>query len=525
MKNLFFTLTVVFFLFFLNSAFSQKIVLPDYVNVCPGQEIEYTIQSSYYGNNQILTIENGVFIAPASSYLFSGDSTSIIMNVSSINKKVTIRWDNNNNNLGRIILNSAQTQDFNIIIVPAPAGSGLTDKNILVGTHSFNILLNSISEVTYNEQRSNNISRTNYNENVEFGIRYYTYSYSISGDQPGWIAYRTYNPQGTACGSLYSEWDTVIINRKLNPPTISGLGLICSNTVYSISSSNSPADTYTWTVTNGLKIYKNGQYITTYTGTETSVTIYKPSGAGTGNIKVKASATGYIDSDETVKQVWYGVPSPDEISYYNVGPYYPSQNQICLDFPNDGKALYNNPFAGVIEYEWDALDWTIIQHPMVELPQVAMEDVQISAPMYGYSVGNTVYFTIRAKNSCGWSEWKYPKLELQAVNCGMFMMTLSPNPADTYVNVSLSDANLTTEMQSDESSKKHKISFKKSKEADNEISEEYLVQILDKNGTVRKSLRSKSLSVNIDTNDLESGTYFLHLSFNKEVVKQQLIIK
>ena len=69
MKKFLFSFIVAFLLSFSNSSYAQIIVLPDYEYVCPDQEIEYTVQSSYYGNNQIFTVENGVFVAPPDSYI------------------------------------------------------------------------------------------------------------------------------------------------------------------------------------------------------------------------------------------------------------------------------------------------------------------------------------------------------------------------------------------------------------------------------------------------------------------------
>lgn len=204
-------------------------------------------------------------------------------------------------------------------------------------------------------------------------------------------------------------------------------------------------------------------------------------------------------------------------------PYSPDADEICIDFPNDGKALYDYSLAGVTEYEWDALDWTITQHPNDPFPAVDMQDVQITAP-YGAYVGDPVYFTIRAKDSCDWGDWKYPKLELEAVNCGMMMMTMSPNPADTYVTLSFEDE---TEigMLSVETIDRNKIQVKKPKKSKKGEVGEYLIQILDKEGVIRKSVKSSAKRHTVEVNDLKPGTYFLHLTCNKEIYKQQLIIR
>ncbi|MEN8118467.1 MAG: T9SS type A sorting domain-containing protein, partial [Bacteroidota bacterium] len=70
----------------------------------------------------------------------------------------------------------------------------------------------------------------------------------------------------------------------------------------------------------------------------------------------------------------------------------------------------------------------------------------------------------------------------------------------------------------------NKIKVKKDKKSKDGDMAEYLVQILDKNGSIRKSVESNTMEVNIPTKDLEPGTYFLHLTLGEERYKQQLII-
>ena len=94
---------------------------------------------------------------------------------------------------------------------------------------------------------------------------------------------------------------------------------------------------------------------------------------------------------------------------------------------------------------------------------------------------------------------------------------MSPNPADTYVE-------LTFVKEDDITSSKNKVKIKKNKKSKDGDLEEYLVQILDKDGIIRKSVQSKSMNLNISTRDIEPGNYFLHVSFGSETYKQQLII-
>ena len=152
-----------------------------------------------------------------------------------------------------------------------------------------------------------------------------------------------------------------------------------------------------------------------------------------------------------------------------------------------------------------------------------MQNVHITAPPYGYSAGDPVYFTIRARNTCGWSEWKYPKLELECVNCGYFMMSVYPNPADSYVELALTENGDKTELKTPSST--HQVKIQKNKDYSLNSFDNISVQIIDVDGNTRKSTPMKNSKMKIDTRDLEEGNYFLHIKTEKNIYKQQLIIK
>ncbi|MCY1721528.1 T9SS type A sorting domain-containing protein [Prolixibacteraceae bacterium Z1-6] len=531
MKNFLSFFVITFLLSFSYSSFAQ-IVLPDYDNVCPDQEIEYTVQSSYYGDGQEFYVHNGVFIVADSLYQSTNDSTHIVMDITPNTNTFKVRWGNDGS-LGGIYLNDNQSYECNIYN-SYYSFLWSADTVVLTGPQSFYIEIKVYNADVNNTITNNSSNIVSVNEVKITSIpgsndAIYRYRCDITGSDSGWVKFITSGPASQNCPSITSNVIRVDVSRKLHAPTLSFSGcLLCNDEDKTFSINSDPnAEDYTWSVSNGLKISVGENLYSTYTTSSTNVTIKaQTTTPGTETISVKSNGgNNYEDSDTQSAEIWHGKPNPDQIIYYNVGPNYPAQYEICIDFPNDGKALYDNSCASVLEYQWDALDWNIIQHPMDPFPAVNMQDVQITAPGYGYSIGDRVYFTIRARNRCGWGEWKYPKLELEAVNCNMYMMTVSPNPADSYINVSFADSELSTEEQSGESSINQIVSSKKVRKSKTGVMEEYLVQILDKNGTVRKSVHSKAMNLNIDTHDLEPGTYFLHLNWNNEVVKQQLIIQ
>jgi len=326
-----------------------------------------------------------------------------------------------------------------------------------------------------------------------------------------------YGVNDQCSGNPNSNPKQLLITRTWPSCIISGSNLICTSGSYFVN--NLPSN-YSILWSSSSKLNR-----TTDQGINPA-SFSKIGSSGEGQITAVLSINGCTGLSKTiVKDCWIGNPTPEEILYYNIGPYYPGYNQICLDNGNDGKLIYQNNLAGVTGYEWDALDWSVIQHPNDPYPDIDMQDVQILAPPYGYSVGDPVYITVRARNTCsGWGDWKYPKLELEAVNCGYFMMTMSPNPADTYVELLFAETKVTTEDLTNSNEPNSKSIFNKDKSAKDGGLGNYLVQILDGSGKVRKSSNVIDKKIRFETKDLEAGTYYVHIMDGDKVYKQQLII-
>ena len=485
-------------------------------NVCPGETEEYEIDSSVGSGEQQFGITNGKFIVADSLYQIAPwattiDSTFIIMNVDDIDE-IEIQWGNESGQATVYwyeLNEPATTQNFNIY---SSDFSRLIEADTIVlnGANFFKIVIRDYDaddNNTIHTQSSNIISVNNTDiDPIPWSdIADYEYTCEIEGDQVGWINFITSGPASSNCPSISNNIIQVNIHRKLNPPTIAGNSIICNNQSYSITG-DAATETYTWTVTNGLKIYKNNQYLTSYTGTESSVPIYKPANSrGNGDIKVKASASGYTDSDEMIKQVWFGPPAVysfgNHLVNINTGmPIY----QICFGTHNECEAVHPAGNAHIDDWEWQVTNATI--YPYGYLNQYATI----------YPDNSSFGIEIRAHNQCGWSEWS--RMIVQAINCYGYYMTISPNPADSYIELNF------IEEKDIENNNNNKLKIKKGEKSKDGEMEEYLVKILDKNGNNRKSTQTNSRNVKIETDDLEAGTYYLHLTIGGETYKQQLII-
>ena len=117
-------------------------------------------------------------------------------------------------------------------------------------------------------------------------------------------------------------------------------------------------------------------------------------------------------------------------------------------------------------------------------------------------------------NTCCGSNSKIKIGYLPSGYCGGYYMVISPNPAETYIELSFTETN-------DEEISKDKVKIKKNK--DGELGS-YTIQIIDKNGYKIKSINGNGFNTRIDVRELIPDTYFLHLITDKEVYKQQIII-
>lgn len=122
--------------------------------------------------------------------------------------------------------------------------------------------------------------------------------------------------------------------------------------------------------------------------------------------------------------------------------------------------------------------------------------IEFSLPMTG-----TFNVKVYADNACGWPQNFYPLVFFCAEGGGMF--AVHPNPADNYVDIEMVDND-------------GKIT-----EAE---TESYQVTLVDDTGTEKLKTSIREKKKRIDTSQLRTGQYILHIRYKGEVTLQRIII-
>lgn len=245
----------------------------------------------------------------------------------------------------------------------------------------------------------------------------------------------------------------------------------------------------------------NGQNLTSHTGNETTVPIRPFSGnLGKGDIKVVAHSSNYSDSDEGIKTIRYNGPAPTDV-YLNLLTQYGEDAYAMCENTVYHIYVHNTGPCNTTNYTWNVPSgWTVYY----------TYNNMISVNSNSSPGGMVEVFA----NTCCGTNSKILIDYLYGEYCGGYFMTMSPNPADYYVEI-------TFEEESETMNKEDKIKVSKNKYG--ELGS-YRVQIIDKEGNILKEIKSNKLKSTINIRDLRTGTYFLHLITEDEIYKQQLII-
>lgn len=213
---------------------------------------------------------------------------------------------------------------------------------------------------------------------------------------------------------------------------LTGPDLICNaNTVYSFSDACKLPSAVNWSVSPNLNIISTTPY---------SVTVSQISN-GEGTI------TATFQNGQTLtKNIWIGVPILTDIS---------SDYTFCKDtFQREENSITLNPsISNATEYEWFTGNFigTPIQiTPVTLLSSNYQNKAYFSAPLLG-----SADILVRAKNSCGWSEWL--TISRSIIDCSTSpgggnctscyrntsnnFYTIYPNPSNDIVNIDLRDTN------------------------------------------------------------------------------------
>lgn len=300
-----------------------------------------------------------------------------------------------------------------------------------------------------------------------------------------------------------NAWYAVGVGSQPTQTYLSGPSIVCSSGAQFTISNLPPVDSIIWSC---------GPYLTVYSGQNTNSSIIKATSNGNSWVQARlVNACGSITLPR--KEIWAGTPTPEIIDIINIGPNYPGGNQICANRPNDGIINWN-PLGGILEYDWQAGNWQVVQHPMDPFPDIPKQNVQLTAPYYGYD--NPVSVTIRARNQCGWGNYLAPAIILNGISCGGYYLVASPNPAGSYVELTL-----IPEADVSEVAGKTKIEQTSS----NNGFGNYQIQLWSEQGGLLKTAQSDQLKLSLPVRDLAEGKYYLHLLKDGNIYKQQLLIQ
>ncbi len=129
-------------------------------------------------------------------------------------------------------------------------------------------------------------------------------------------------------------------------------------------------------------------------------------------------------------------------------------------------------------------------------------------------INNSSYGTVRVSinNGCGspspfMGVTVFPGMSCNYMTAGNFK--IYPNPSDGELNVEYLDE------------KKDPLNDT----YETEIDGVFKIEIYNKNEKLVKTADSKNGKVNLETKDLQPGTYFLQIHFGKEVLRKQILIK
>ncbi len=285
--------------------------------------------------------------------------------------------------------------------------------------------------------------------------------------------------------------------------------VLCNNSTRNFSTKNIPNADYDWAVGPGITLNDDGEYSTSVTAgssysgeTWIEVEITSPLGGDNEDVKISKRIV-----------FWVGKPNPDHINYINIGPNYPYSYVLCDDMPNDGKVEWTNSLGGISEYSWSVYDdcnndWQVIQHPMEPYPLVPMLDVQFSKPQG--SVCGWVNVIVKARNQCGWGQYKLAALQFSTAPCGGggWYMSVSPNPSNGMVTVSVENKLKT----------------------DNIEIEEKITWVLDIYNINRTQVKERinmlnGSSTTINTSGWAKGIYIVQAQYKDKVLQAKLVVE
>lgn len=324
-----------------------------------------------------------------------------------------------------------------------------------------------------------------------------------------------YGVNDQCSGNPSSNTKQLHITRTWPSSIISGPNLICSSGSYSIA--NLPSGlTVNWTSSSNISL-------TSPQGTNPAT--FSKNSTGAAWIKAILAPIGCSQiTFELNKDIWIGLPSNNNIDF---GVFFSSPpNDVVVRYDNSVIGILNNPNETqqqVTKYNWDFGGWSSYIIDYQSPSTVTNTGVELYLNNYAPSSQIVI---VKAENLCGTTPdfMAIGKMFFTDDYGGFFMMTMFPNPADTYVELSFTESRTTLGVSKVLVQYNSNIIIEKDKTAKDGGLGNYLVQILDGSGKIRKSSNIIDKKVRFETRDLEAGIYYVHVMGGGKVYKQQLII-
>ncbi|MFY8186842.1 MAG: hypothetical protein ACOVLC_02670, partial [Flavobacterium sp.] len=216
----------------------------------------------------------------------------------------------------------------------------------------------------------------------------FTSSYNNNGTNEKHISFNARNGDwlATELDNIVGNEDAFNCSFLCNSASISGINILCSSATYTVPSG---AVSYTWIISGPATIVANGHSaVITRNGTS--------SGLLTIRVVINGGACGNITLE---KEVWVGFLRPHNMVDINSDAFQHSYLSPSTDCGVDGFKVNFWPLdQQVLEYEWQKVT-----------TNVAWNRDYASDPsgnVFLYPTCNKDFtFKVRARNSCGWSEW------------------------------------------------------------------------------------------------------------------------
>lgn len=328
----------------------------------------------------------------------------------------------------------------------------------------------------------------------------------------------TLTPNGTGAGNVtvranlcssqtavLSSTITLGLFNPSNPPTVSGVDLLCT-TNSSFTIQNLPAGaTATWAVS------PTSLFGGALSGSGTSASIRALNNLSTsGQGKVTFTINTSCGSFQIERQMWVGVPRFDD----NILLVQPNYSPICTNDVTYFNAYYNSFVPGNTESTITNYEWI---PPLSTCYSVGNKNQVL---ICNFNEPGYYTFRARAQNACGYGGWRwvYPFV----TSCYYFAVNINPNPADDFIRIELVEtpveknkANLDDNSMEQVSTKNSELSF---------INLDYEIKIYDTGGYLMKSIKSKEINQEMDVSSLKPGRYFVHIEHPDGVVKRQILI-